>query len=301
MDSWWDQWKQFMFHKEVTVKKQGVNTKTKIIDMITPIKKSKYPAISAEEEKISLPLQVMCAAIFDAILVHMMNTIASKDWQPLREDMCNKLNRRKHERTIQILETTYADSTVQFLQEVASSFAQSAQNHRLTQIFDLYYPAEMDSDRDQNSFILLKKSMYSDVKEVTSEVLEELKSTKTTTAAPVANGDLLVLTAVDITDKTKYLFASFHGDTNGLATIPVVTAVHNYAIRKRPDHKLLFGMDANTYAHPESDQQGVLDFAKFYTSMKLNTCYGPTPNPLNFTTFHARTHLQPQLNKVCLG
>ena len=39
-------------------------------------------------------------------------------------------------------------------------------------------------------------------------------------------------------------------------------------------------------------------FAEFYTSQKLNSCYGPTPNPLNFTTFHARTHLQPQLNKV---
>ncbi len=57
-------------------------------------------------------------------------------------------------------------------------------------------------------------------------------------------------------------------------------------------------MDANTYAKPEPDQQGVTDFAQFYTSKKLNSCYGPNPNPLNFTTFHARTHLQPQLNKV---
>jgi hypothetical protein len=57
-------------------------------------------------------------------------------------------------------------------------------------------------------------------------------------------------------------------------------------------------MDANTYAKADPDQQGVTDFAAFYREKKLNSCYGPTPNPYNFTTFHARTHLQPQLNKV---
>ena len=65
-----------------------------------------------------------------------------------------------------------------------------------------------------------------------------------------------------------------------------------------PDRKLLFGLDANTYAHPDKDQQGVTDFAQFYTNLNLNSCYGKTPNPLNFTTFHARTHLQTQLNKA---
>ena len=42
---------------------------------------------------------------------------------------------------------------------------------------------------------------------------------------PVVNRDLVVLIAVDALDGSKYLLASFHGDTNGLATIPVVTAV----------------------------------------------------------------------------
>jgi hypothetical protein len=57
-------------------------------------------------------------------------------------------------------------------------------------------------------------------------------------------------------------------------------------------------MDANTYADPDEDQQGVVKFAEFYTSKKLNSCYGKNPNPHNYTTFHARTHLQPQLNKA---
>jgi hypothetical protein len=42
----------------------------------------------------------------------------------------------------------------------------------------------------------------------------------------------------------------------------------------------------------------VVAFAQFYRSKSLNSCYGPYPNPKNFTTFHARTHLQPQLNKA---
>ncbi len=83
-----------------------------------------------------------------------------------------------------------------------------------------------------------------------------------------------------------------------LATKPVVNAVHTYATTKQPDCKLLFGLDANTYAKPEADQEGVLDFAAFYSSKKLNSCYTQHPNPYNFTTFHARTHLQPQLNKA---
>jgi hypothetical protein len=82
-----------------------------------------------------------------------------------------------------------------------------------------------------------------------------------------------------------------------LATIPVVTAVYNYALKNK-EFKLLFGMDANTYHKPESDQQSMVKFAQWYTSKNLNSCYGQTPNPANFTTFHARTHLQPQLNKA---
>lgn len=295
LDKWWKQWREFMFTKEVTMNKQGEEKTVKIRDMLTAIKKSKYPSITEDEEKISIPLQAMCAAIFDAILVNMMNTIDKKNWQPLREDMCNKLNKRKNERTMQILEVSYASADIQFLQEVAGSFAESAKKKPLSSIFDIYYPSEMDPDRDQNSFILLKKGKFTDVVEVTASVLKELDNTKD---VPLAKGDLLALTAVDAEDGTKYLLLSFHGDTNGLATIPIVTAAHSYGATKVPDHKMLFGMDANTYAKPDEDQQGVVQFAQFYRSKSLNTCYGPYPNPLNFTTFHARTHLQPQLNKA---
>ena len=295
IDNWWKLWRQFMFEREVTVKKKGVNVTVHVASMITKIKRSKYPSITEDEEKISIPLQILCAAIFDAILVNMMNTIDQKAWQPLREDICSKLNRKKTDRTIEILETAYSSTDIMFLQEVASSFGDAVKNRQLSNFYDFYSPMAMDGDRDQNSFILLQKGKFRDVTEVTNDVLKELDSTK---QVPIANGDLLAVTAVDTEDGTKYLLASFHGDTNGLATIPIVSAMHSYAVMKRPDHKLLFGMDANTYRNPEDDQQGVIDFAKYYTSIKLNSCYGQTPNPENFTTFHARTHLQPQLNKA---
>jgi hypothetical protein len=74
----------------------------------------------------------------------------------------------------------------------------------------------MDDDRDQNSFILLKKHMFRDVHEVTEAVLTELANlSQKGKPAPVMKGDLLALTAIDASDQTKYLLASFHGDTNG--------------------------------------------------------------------------------------
>lgn len=140
---------------------------------------------------------------------------------------------------------------------------------------------------------------YRDVRDVTEELLSSVTELNSSSVAlPVVNGDLVAILATDARDGTKYLLASFHGDTNGLATIPVVSAVRNYATKRQPDCRMLFGLDANTYTEPESDQLGVRRFAEFFSAHMLNSCYGPDPDPRNFTTFHARTHLQAQLNKA---
>jgi hypothetical protein len=294
IEVWWSEWRHFVFEKTVIVKKQGVKTVIPIRDMISKIQKSKYPSITANEAVISIPLQTLCLAIFDAILVSMMNTIDGHAWQPLRLDICNKLNKKKTDRIIQILQTSYATADVQFLQEVASSFGDAVEKRPLANIFDIYYPAVMDSKRDQNSFILLKKGKFNEVTDVTSRILKKADHSH---PVPVMDGDLLVLTAIDAEDGARYIFASFHGDTNGLSTVPVTAAVHTYALTK-PSYKLLFGLDANTYYKPKKDEQGMVQFAEFFTSKKMNSCYGPNPNPQNFTTFNAHTHLQPQLNKA---
>jgi hypothetical protein len=302
--TWWTQWKSFMFNESLmTKKKGGTMGVTKVYQMLSKISRSKYPAVTEAEEQMSLPLQVVSLAIFDAILVKMMLQVSSspKSWQSMRSTMCRDLNSHKNDRILEILQTTYASSDIIFLQEVAGQFPRLVAKTPLVETyFDLVGSSLMDPDRDQNSFILLRKQRYVNVREVTEEVNKILASQSevSKTKVPVVKGDLLVLIAEDAIDGTSYILASFHGDTNGLATRPVVEAVYTYATTLQPASKLLFGMDANTYTKPEADQYGVTDFAKFYTSKQLNSCYGPTPNPFNFTTFHARTHLQPQLNKA---
>ena len=65
-------------------------------------------------------------------------------------------------------------------------------------------------------------------------------------------------------------------------------------------HKLIFGLDANTYEKAKpGKQQDVLDFGKHYVSYGLTSCWGDVPDKKNYTTFNSRTYLQPQLNKAC--
>lgn len=296
MDKWWSEWKKFMFVEKLVLKpgESGMAVK----DMIQPIKKSKYPAITTEEAAVSIPLQTMSLAIFDAILVHMLNTV-SPGWHNIRDTICTKLNRQKNTRSLEILTTTYNDYDIQFLQEVGSSFMTAAKKDKnVLSLFDILVPEKLDSKRDQNSIIMTKRGKYVDVKDLSGEVVTYYNTKNTDAPLPVVEGDLYVVEARDAEDGTMYLLASFHGDTNGLATKAVTTAVQSFALFMRPHHKILFGMDANTYAKPQSDQQGVEDFAVFYSKLNLNSCYGSKPNPLNFTTFHARTYLQPQLNKA---
>jgi hypothetical protein len=300
---WWTQWKQFMFQKKLPVLDKYPS------DMLSSIKHAKYPSITEEEEAISLPLQTMSLAIFDAILVHMMNSI-DKKWTNIRHEICTSLNINKTPRVIDILSTTYRYYDILFLQEVGASFLDRMKDEKaidnvLSKTHDMYLPSNIDTSRDQNSIILLQKDKYRNVKDITVDVIASYNSdpAHASSPLPVVNGDLICITADDAESDNnggviQYFFASFHGDTNGLATKAVLTAVHDYAVHTLPHHKVLFGMDANTYASPLPDQQGVVDFAKFYNSLNMNSCYGHNPNPLNFTTFHARTYLQPQLNKA---
>ena len=88
---------------------------------------------------------------------------------------------------------------------------------------------------------------------------------------PVAKGDILAITTTD-KDGTPYVVASFHGDTNGLATKPVLDAIVK-AMSSDPAlvaHKLIFGLDANTYEKATPGKtQDVLDFGKRYVLTSL--------------------------------
>jgi len=300
MEQWWSAWLKFMFEDPLPIKgKSGVESFAPF-QMLKPISKAKYPAITEEEEKVSIPLQTMCGAIFDAILVHMMNTVSSPDvWQPLKKTMVDALNRKKVPNTIKILRETYGEMDIITLQEVSASFIEIAKN-QLGGKFHVVAPADIDAVRDQNSIILLKKATFpeSATAEVTNFVNKAFPEGE---KVPVAVGDILAITASDI-DGVKYLIASFHGDTNGLATIPVLTAIKKAMSNdaELSEHHLIFGLDANTYEKGSpGKKQDVLEFGDVYSSFDLTSCWGDKPDPSNYTTYNARTYLQPQLNKAC--
>jgi hypothetical protein len=301
MDQWWSAWEKFMFVTPLKIKgKEGVEEKIPY-SLLQPIKKAKYPDISEQEEKDSLPLQTMCGAIFDAILVHMMNTVEKPEvWQPLKRTMVESLNKKKVPHTLEILQKTYVSSDIITLQEVSSSFIDQARNSGLGKKFHIIASSALDSVRDQNSVILLNRDTFPNgsSSEITSSVE---KSFPEGVAVPVAKGDILAITATSV-DGVPFVVASFHGDTDGLATKPVLDAIVK-TMSSSPtlvSHRLIFGLDANTYEHPTpGKQQDVLDFGKRYVSHGLTSCWGDVPNPQNYTTYNARTYLQPQLNKAC--
>jgi hypothetical protein len=152
--------------------------------------------------------------------------------------------------------------------------------------------------------------------EVTAEVSKHLGGGGT--LALVAPGDLFVVRCVERSadggagSRRRFLLASFHGDTNGLATVPVVDALHKHMRLREVDEAaaagkptdapppplLVLGIDANTHvAHEEGTRQGVVEFAAHLSSLGLASCWGAA-DPRVHTTYNARTFLQPQLNKA---
>ena len=290
-----------MFDDKLRIKgKKGVDERIPY-EMLQPIKKAKYPEITSEEEKDSLPLQTMCGAIFDAILVHMMNTVSPPSvWQELKKTMVENLNKKKVPHTMSILEDEYINSDIITLQEVSGAFIDQARASKLGKVFHIVAPANLDSVRDQNSVICLNRETFPKgaSKEITPLVE---KSFPEGVDVPVGKGDILAITATSNYD-IPFVIASFHGDTNGLATKPVLDALVKAmgSDSKLVSHSLVFGMDANTYENAKpGKQQDVLDFGVDYVSHGLTSCWGDVPDPKNYTTYNARTFLQPQLNKAC--
>jgi len=303
-EKWFAQWSEFFFDTTLPIMDGGKVVKRKGFELLQPIKKSKYPAVTEEEEAISLPLQLVCQAIFDAIMVHMMNSVAeAKEWQELKMEIVSALNKKKVEHTLAILQRTYADADVIALQEVSSSLIDDAVK-RLGDTHHVVAPAEIDAVRDQNSVLLLKRTTFPKGahREITQDVQDSFPPN---VSVPVAKGDILAVQAKD-RHGLSYVLASFHGDTNGLATIPVFDAVVA-DMRSDPalaHHTLIFGMDANTYVKGKvvdgkKKTQDNMEFRAEIQTQGYSHCWGDTPPLKAITTFNSRTYLQPQLNKAC--
>lgn len=319
--SWWEQWRRFMFHTKATPlssKVGGDAAPRDVCHLLDPIQTSKYPAVTASEEAISVPLQTACMAAFDGILVHLVNKLAPGKWHGVKREMVKALNENKTRRTLDILASpAYRSCDVFFVQEAAAALVRDLESHEdLGERYHVLYPEKLDGKRDQNSLVLCSKKRF--------DVDDPSWRGETTAAATgfvakdapagVAPGDLFCVRVVERAsfgkeDGGRYVLASFHGDTNGLATIPVVDAVDKHATLPDPETpndatprappRLVFGMDANAHAtHEEGKKQGVSDFAAHLEKIGLVSCWGVQPDPRAHTTFNARTYLQPQLNKA---
>ena len=247
LSDWWFQWKDFMFRTHVRVFNgiADLNPEPQIVcSLITPILRGKYPAITEEEQAISVPLQILCLAVLDAIFVHMLNEVCPGEWEVTRQQLCKALILGKVPRVCDILAESYSDCDVVFIQEAAAVFVQDARQHHLLQSrYCTLAPKVLDGRRDQNSLILVSRERFDAATgdDITQQVLDSLGG------AWVAAGDLLVVGINEAGGRGgKWLLASFHGDSNGLSSQPLIVALREIADRDFEDYILLLGIDANT-------------------------------------------------------
>lgn len=278
--------------------------------LLGPIQKAKYPAITDAEEKISIPLQALCQALFDATLVHLVNIAAPSKWHEIKMSLSSALVQNKDALTISILETQYADCDVIFLQECAAAMVPALEGSPiLNSNYAVFAPNKLDPKRDQNSIILVscKNFDVSSRRDVTSDVEKVLDANQ----VGVAAGDLCVFMVQANPTSAKdsiatasasgsWLLASFHGDTDGLQTLPMIKALQE-ARGSFGANTLLFGMDAN--AHRVGLEGKKLSAKQLVEGLPgdLGENWGgktATDPDACCTTFCTRTYLQPQLNKA---
>eukprot|EP00941_MAST-03F_sp_MAST-3F-sp1_P004876 g4876.t1 len=305
ISDWYEKWKDFMFVEKQADGKTGA-------DRLQPIKRSKYPELSRDEELISLPLSTLCLAIFDAIELYIVEEVARDSWQDLRQQISTSLSVNKAVQTAKIIAgDPFHDRVVWFIQEAQISFAEVTmkRNEVLSSRFEVVVPKKQ-SRVNQNSLILLCKERFdvSSIEDVSEKAMDYLsRHSGVGQSVPVSDGDLLLIAVSTQESNERFLFCSFHGDTNGLASIPVVEAV----VATRADlisstgieHTLVIGMDANVYNDNDPHfkpgvHTGIVEFGKAVVSQGLTTATGDVPDSTLITSMIARTFLQPQLSKA---
>jgi hypothetical protein len=277
--TWWSLWKKYMFETSVCVRGKHV---TNVFSLLQKIPRAKYPALTEAEEAVSRSLQTLCLALFDAVFTFLLSKIAPETWQPLKRSLHKALFENKASSCVSILQSQYYDADVIFVQEASEAFAARAGvclNHHVLR------PSGVDGRRCQMSLILVKKGMFehSSAHDLTNKVLDDLA------VKCVDKGDLCLF---KIRSKQgQFLLASFHGDSNGRSTGPVLAALDTLARESYPDHTLIFGLDANLTGEAS-------DLDSLLAEKSLSSCWEGQDLRSLWTTYNARTHLQPQLHKA---
>jgi hypothetical protein len=142
--------------------------------------------------------------------------------------------------------------------------------------------------------VLTRKSLeFVSIKEITDDIVpKEAKK-----EIGCADGDLFAVHGT--INGVNYVLASFHGDTNGLQTIPITKKMNSAMTSDYAGYRLIFGMDANVYEKESKKTQSFTGFVDAYKQMMLQSCFGDETDPSSFTTYNARTYLQAQVQKAC--
>ena len=140
---WWPLWRHFIFEQKLTIPgKKGAASSEKLpCELLGKIPRSKYPALTEEEENMSVRLQAVCLAVFDCILVHMLHTLSNDGkWLDLKKKILESLTHAKEPKQINILKNAYAGTDVIFLQEVRTSTMRTALPAAFGDKYTVHFP-----------------------------------------------------------------------------------------------------------------------------------------------------------------
>lgn len=228
------------------------------------------------------------------IMFHIVDMAAPGRWLGLKR-MIVDASGNKMARTAEILRSNYSHVDVVCLCEASACFLHDARK-MLGEQYLVPVPEEMDTKKDQNSILFLHKRIFHDTqpRDITAEVCSFFPIDK---PSPLTPGDLFVVHVE--TETVAWVLASFHGDTQGLSTIPVLTALSQLLAQPRyAQCQLIFGLDANAYVDGKGGACLDLDvMGHFLADHGWRSCFGGPPSKAMVTTCAARTFLQPQTNK----
>jgi hypothetical protein len=120
MGAWWPAWRRYMFGTAICVRGRSIRS---VFSRLEVLPRPKYPMLSEAEEALSVPLQALCLALFDAALTRILSAVAPGAWQPLKRSLHAALFDNKAGAAVAILAASYADADVIFVQEASEAFA----------------------------------------------------------------------------------------------------------------------------------------------------------------------------------
>eukprot|EP00949_MAST-11_sp_MAST-11-sp1_P000040 g40.t1 len=277
MTEWLETWVSFMF------------VEPKAAALIGPLNAGKYPMLTAEEVQLGRPLQLFFLGLFDAALVHTSLSTPGLDVRELghlRLAICDNIVSQKSAATIDIIAHDLSGCDVVGLQEVNQDLLRRIRSsHGIVQNFHIRVP-ENAGGNSQISLLLLRKTLFSDKENVTFVVFEDADCRDY-----LVPGDIhAVMAFTDVTG--PLLLASFHGDTGGRSTLPVL--IRAKQLSDQTNASFIGMIDANAHADARGGKLSIDLMDTFLQNHDMRSCW-PEPTP---TTYNTRTLLQPQIYKA---